>query len=52
MARCPDCDTLQEIVPNGADPTKTTRRARLVLHKNPKATMARDELCLGSGRDI
>lgn len=47
-ARCPDCDTLQEITPNGADPKKTNRRQRICVHKKPNEP----ELCLGSGKDV
>lgn len=48
-AICPECDGLVEIVPNGADPTKTNRRQRLVLHPNKKKP---GELCPGGGRDV
>lgn len=47
--RCPDCDELVEITPNGADPTKTNRRQRLVMHPNKKTP---GELCVGSGKDV
>lgn len=47
-ARCPDCDTLQEITPNGADPKKTNKRQRICVHKKPDEP----ELCLGSGKDV
>lgn len=53
LARCPDCDELIEITPNGADPTKTSRRQRLVLHPDPKSRRSSDRtLCPGSGRDV
>lgn len=47
-ARCPECDTLQGIYPNGADPKLTNKRQRIDVHKHP----TKPELCLGSGRDV
>lgn len=49
LAWCPDCDELIEITPNGADPKKTNKRQRLVLHPDKKRP---GELCVGGGKDV
>jgi hypothetical protein len=48
LAWCEACNTLVEITPNGADPLKTNRRQRIVMHKKPNTP----ELCVGSGKDV
>ncbi len=50
LARCPDCDTLQEITvtPDPVGRTGTARWWRVVLHKKPNAT----EICNGSGSKV
>lgn len=53
LARCPDCDELVEITPNGADPATTFRRQRLAVHPDKKARRSSDRaLCVGSGKDV
>lgn len=49
-ARCPDCDELVEITPNGADPRLTNLRQRLVMH--PDKRQQPPQVCDGSGKDV
>lgn len=46
---CDFCEELVEITPNGADPMKTNRRQRIVLHPNKKMP---GTLCPGGGKDV
>lgn len=57
-ARCPVCDKLVDIGPNGADPEKTSKRQRIANHKRSVAvpygtdTFNFHGLCAGSGRNV
>ena len=48
-AWCPYCEELVGIFGNGADPTKTQKRQRFILHPNKKKP---GTLCDGGGTDI
>jgi hypothetical protein len=49
LARCPNCDELIEITPNGADPRTTSKRQRIVLHPRKQTP---GTLCPGGGKDV
>ena len=53
--RCAECDTLQDITPNGVDPATSNKRQRVAVHpdkRNPPDPVTGYPICNGSGKDV